>query len=262
LHCLHPPAQRHDWGLLAVSAFAMTISISVPYAAGSNPTATGTVSLANCVVDTSIVVGTIWSRNAGTISLTSVNIQNESDATLLSQNGPTLPGNAMTCLGYLSRVTVPGTKVIRFNWSAATNGLAAFFAMALAGTDINNFYEPSSDSYASGHSNLPSVNVPTQTNHCAIVAIQTNNNSEASPMAGYSTIVLDNVVWNIEGEYNLDTSSPGVKAVSMQPLGVGDWVFAAAAFRPLNPDNTQLSMGGSAITPGIGSTGSVINIQL
>ena len=186
------------------------------------------VSLPDVDAGDSIVVGALWGH--ATVTLSSINISGESDATLLTARGPVAPDNTRSILGYLSNVTSGGSKTVTFNMSGTVSGAGLGVAVAFAGGNTSGFFDV--EGFANGTGTTASVNLTTSLSNALIFALANSNNGDLTAGGGYTAINLSNARhWYIEGQYLAGAGAAGTKTVSMTTGGSGAWTINAAAFK-------------------------------
>ena len=247
---IEPLIKPKRWAAIAVSG-GPTILTTL----GQN---TG-ITLAGVDAGDTIVAAVTWGH--ATITLSSITISGESNATLLTARGPNAPDNTRMCLGYLTTVTTGGDKTVTFNMSGSVVGAGSGFAIAFSGCDQTSALDSGTDVFANGTGTSLSVSLTTSVANCAVVAIAVSNNADPSAGSGYTSIAVTNNHWNAQGQYRIDAPS-GSQSVTMSTGGSGAWAIAAAAFKPAGSSNIDVAMTGSALTGGSGTQTPGTSVEL
>lgn len=251
---------RRDWSFppstLVPKRWAAVTLSGGPGAHGSGLGQNSAFDLTNVDAGDSIVVAALWS--SATITMDSVDISGESDATLLTARGPSDPDNTRSRMGYLSEVTSGGTKSITINLSATVSGAGEAFAIAFDGGDTTGFFD--AENFASGTGATATLSLTTGVANACIVAISNNNNANPTQGSGYTNIALADNHWFIGAEYLLGAGAAGAKTVDMSNGATADWTINAASFKPAAAaGDGEQALSGSAsttaqTTPAVGTT--------
>lgn len=190
----------------------------------------------------SLVIGIGW--NDITATITSITIDNESNATLISGS---LITNAVLGLrhqfAYLGEQVANGDKLVRINFSADFS-TAYFFVQEYSGGNLSSFFDAAGTN--TGVSGSLSATVTTGSSGELIVGIGVTNGSSLTVGADYSALTdgsFNNAFWFDRAEDDLDAGAAGSKTVDFS-AGSGTWDVTAVAFKPSGAAEPQsLNMG-------------------
>jgi hypothetical protein len=173
----------------------------------------------------------------GTQTLDSVTLTGESNLTLIgAQTGG--PLNSRSQWAVLESVTGTGSKTATANLSASPTNEMCVAMWRLSGTDTAALVNTNNG--ASGTSAAPTVSLTTTAAGCAIFAVTTNDNGEATVGSGYTDEAIANIAWYDTAEYDIDAGGAGSKTVDFSLGGSGGWVINAIAIK---------AAGGAATAP-------------
>lgn len=187
------------------------------------------VTLVGTTAGNGIVIGAIWHDSSSAHDPTSVTVSGEANATAIG-----LPvrssavGDSMQIFE-LKNITTGGDKTITANYPSPGINLS-IVAVEYSGQDSTTFLDASAT--GSGKSANPSISLTTGIANAMIFSIVGSNKAEPAPGTGYTRISVNNISWWTEGEDMLDAGAIGAKTVDYGVTGVGDWLIAAASFRP------------------------------
>lgn len=209
-------------------AFAVTVGPTqgTPEA----PSSDAVVVLTGCTAGNSIVIEVIWYH--ATVTISNITISGESNATVHGSPTKNASGSNMTHqFASLAEVTSSGDKTITVTFSGSADA-GHIWAMEVSGGDTSDFFEASNGS--TGNSTNGSTTIDTAASGSLIVGGWSGNNGDATAGSLYTQVVVPNISWWDEAEYDLNAGSAGTKTVDFIHDS-GQWVATAAAFNVL-PD--------------------------
>lgn len=224
----------------------MAISLGVGPTDARN-TSTGNtiaVTLTGTTAGRTLVIGVRWRGNA--VTLSSITITSESNATIIGSAAYDAGPDTSLQMAYLTNTTTTGDKTITATLSG-NSAQRGIFAMELFGSEIVDY--DNAEASANGTSTR-STTLTTNTANAAIVAQISTNGTAPSAGTGYTQIVLNNIFWLDEGEYNLDAGVAGSKTVDFTGTN-NSWVIKGAAFKENAPAGGQPYVKRTGGVPGL-----------
>jgi hypothetical protein len=196
----------------------------------------------------------------GTVTISSITMDGESNPTLLGSPQTGGPNNARSQWALLSNVTGTGTKEIDVTLSGSPDQ-AVMCAWRLSGCDTSGAEDARNG--ASGTSAAPSVSVTTTQSGSAIFAVVSNDNGEATAGGAYTSETLINGFQYDSGEYDIDAGTAGSKTVDFSLGGSGTWVINAIAIKAAGGgSDVEDALSGSAVTSNAGTSPPGISVGI
>lgn len=202
----------------------MAHTLGVGPTTGSNTGTTENLTLVGTTIGRSIAILVWWCHATAVVS--SITISGESNATLIgTPERRDLTSGALYALqvAYLSNNTAGGDKTITATFDAST-AACGLCAVEIAGGDTAGWYDGAEAGAQAG-----TVNITTNTANAFVIGVCADNGGGPTAGSGYTAIVLPNVFWFEEGQYDLDVGAAGSKTFDMGVSGTA--VIKCAAFK-------------------------------
>jgi hypothetical protein len=199
------------------------------------------MSLTGTTAGRSLVIVVNWYEGGGAMTISSITISGESNATLVAGSKYTQSGG-MTAAGqiaYLANITASGDKTVTVNMSGST--YISCGVMEFAGMDTSSQPDASTsfEGFDADGSDSCNQNIITTTDNALIVALCTNSGATDPTVSGYTDWAsYPNINFYEVVAYNLDVGVAGSKTVQfLSPfnnsgLSIVAFKVASAAVAP------------------------------
>lgn len=226
---------------------AFTRGVGPAYNSTSAGNSSVAVTLNSCTAGRSLVITCQWGH--GTVTLDSVTISGESNATIVAGSLATHSEPYRVQQAYLANITASGNKTVTATFSSTAAANLSIGVMEYVGGDTSSFVGASNA--ANGNSGGPTLSLTTTGNNSLIVGSVFATGSQPTAGGAYTLWgTRPDAGWFEEDEDNLNAGAAGAKTVDFSANN--NWALSAVEYKLAGGD-ASAALSGSASTGGSGT---------